>query len=143
MTSAQDLLLRSGWTPNRHVDVEGMAAKLKAAGHLVIPTARVFLAEFSGLVIAYQEGRSALRIDGNKAALHADPDWCEAYAEGIGRAVTPVGEYSHMTLVIDESGAFWGGFDANYGLMGETITEVIQALLIDPGSRQLDHLVHD
>ncbi len=49
----------------------------------------------------------------------------------------------HMTLVIDETGAFWGGFDAEYGLMGENIVDVIRALLIEPDSRPLDRVVPD
>ena len=48
-----------------------------------------------------------------------------------------------MTLVIDETGAFWGGFDAEDGLMGENIVDVIRALLIEPDSRPLDRVVPD
>jgi hypothetical protein len=118
-----------------------MLAELTAAGHVLVSPVRGFLAEFSGLVIADDGGRRALRIDGHESARHADADWCEAYAEGIGRAVTPVGEYSHMTLMIDETGALGGSFDADYGFMGNDIVEVVQALLIDPGSRRLDREV--
>ncbi|ASR54118.1 SUKH-3 domain-containing protein [Cellulomonas sp. PSBB021] len=143
MTRAQELLLRAGWRSDRHVDVERMVAELDVAGYSVSLAAREFLEVFSGLVITDEEGRRALHIDGHQAARHADPDWCEAYAEGIGRAITPVGEYSHMTLVIDETGAFWGGFDAEYGLMGENIVDVIRALLIEPDSRPLDRVVPD
>lgn len=66
-----------------------------------------------------------------------------AYAEGVSRSITPIGEYSHMTLVIDEVGAFWGGFDADYGLMGDDIADVVHALLVEPGSRLLDREVPD
>ncbi|GAB4084053.1 hypothetical protein GCM10028784_06830 [Myceligenerans cantabricum] len=89
------------------------------------------------------DGLRALRIDGRAAARDADPDWCSAYAEGIGRPVTPVGEYSHMTLVIDDAGEFWGGFDADYGFMGEDVVAVVPALLVEPGSRRLDREVPD
>ncbi|MEV8027960.1 SUKH-3 domain-containing protein [Cellulosimicrobium funkei] len=143
MTSARELLLRAGWSSDRRVDVETMVGELEVAGHSVVPAARRFLEVFSGLMVTEDEGRRALRIDGHEAARHADPDWCKAYAEGIGRAVTPVGDYSHMTLVIDEVGAFWGGFDADYGLIGESIVEVVEALLIKPGSRQLDRTAPD
>lgn len=77
------------------------------------------------------------------AASHADPEWCDAYAGEIGRPVTPVGEYSHMLLLIDDSGSFWGAFDADYGLMGDSIDDVVHALIVDPGTRRLHRVVPD
>lgn len=118
-----------------------MLGELAAAGHSLVPPARDFLAGYSGLVIATVDRRRVLLIDGHQAARGTDPDWCAAYAEGIGRALTPVGQYSHMTLMIDEVGAFWGGFDADYGYLGQDIVEVVQALLVRPGLRRLDRKV--
>ena len=48
-----------------------------------------------------------------------------------------------MTLVIDEVGAFWGGFDADCGFMGDGIADVVHALLVEPGSRRFDREVAD
>lgn len=143
MTNAQVLLQRAGWTPGRRVDVEAALGELSAAGHALVAPVRAFLAEYSGVTVASDDGRRSIRIDGHEAARHADPDWCFAYSEGIGRALTPIGEYSHMTLLIDEAGAFWGGFDADYGFMGDDIVDVVHALLVEPGSRLLDREVAD
>lgn len=141
MIDARELLERSGWTPDRHVDTDKMIRALEDAGHAVVPPARDLLANCSGLTIRHDT--RVLRIDGWKAARHADTDWCAEYAEDIGRAVTPIGEYSHMTLMIDESGEFWGGFDADYGSLGRTLLEVVRVLLVDPGARRFDRVLPD
>ena len=122
-------------------DVDEMLAELADAGHGLVVPVWGLLAKFSGLVIATEDGRRVVRIEGHEAARRANPDWCAAYAEGIDKAVTPIGEYSHMTLVIDESGAFWGGFDAEYGFMAIDVVDVVHALLVDLGSRRLDREV--
>ncbi|MEV6895414.1 SUKH-3 domain-containing protein [Kribbella sp. NPDC051137] len=138
---AKDLLRRAGWRPGRHVDVDSMIGELESAGHVLVPPARNFLSEFSGLTIHSEDGRKSVRIDGHDAARRADVGWCLAYAEGIGRSVTPAGEYSHMTLMIDEAGVFWGGYDDLYGLMGDDIIDLVDELLIGPALRQLDREV--
>lgn len=45
-----------------------------------------------------------------------------------------------MTLMFDESGEFWGGFDADYGSLGRTLLRV---LLVDPGARRFDRVLPD
>lgn len=142
--SAQELIERAGWTPGRRVEVEAMLAELAAAEHIVVQSARDLLAEYSGLEIESQHSRHTLRIDGHDAAERADPGWCDAYARGIGRALTPVGFfYSHMTLMIDEDGAFWGGFDDLYGYQGADMVEVVRNVLVERPPRQFDRVVED
>lgn len=143
MMDASELLGRAGWEPGRRVDVAQAQADLAAEGIAVVPPAVAFLAEFNGLSVHSEDGRKVVRISGEEAGRHADPEWCEAYAEAIGRRVTPIGEYSHMVLLIDDEGAFWGAFDADYGYMGDTLLDVVQGLLVDPGLRRLDRVVPD
>lgn len=118
-----------------------MLVELASSGHVVVPPARAVLAAYSGLVIIGEGGRRMMRIDGARAARNADPDWCVAYAEGIGRAVTPIGEYSHLTMVVDDAGDLWGGFDDDYGFLGADVVEVVRVLLVEPGVRFLDREV--
>lgn len=139
--NALELLGQAGWRPDRQVDVEEMLGELAASGHVVVPPARAVLAAYSGLVIIGEDGRRMMQIDGALAARKADPDWCVAYAEGIGRAVTPIGEYSHLTIVIDDVGDLWGGFDDDYGFLGADVVEVVGVLLVEPGLRFLDREV--
>jgi hypothetical protein len=133
--------MRSGWKPGRQVEVDGMLHELALAGHTLVAPVAGFLREFSGLTVVADDGHRRLQIDGYKAARLADLEWCAAYARGIGRSVTPVGEQSHMLLLMDESGAFWGGFDDLYGLLGDDIIDLVSGLLVGPPSRRLDRVV--
>ncbi|WP_326836840.1 SUKH-3 domain-containing protein [Amycolatopsis rhabdoformis] len=141
VTNSHDLIQMAGWTPDRNVDVAAELRELDEAGFAVTRFVPRFLAGYSGLTIGSQDATRALVIDGHKAARCADPEWCTAYAQAIGMPVTPVGEYSHMTLVIDETGRFWGGFDQSYGLLGSDLVDVVHGLLVEPGSLHLDREV--
>ena len=81
------VVLRPPWSPGRRVDAESALSELSAAGYVLVATVRAFLAEYSDLTVASNDGCRIIRIDGHEAALHADPDWCSAYAQGIGRAI--------------------------------------------------------
>lgn len=138
VTSPRGLIERAGWTPGRRIDVGDALASLQTDEFDVVSVARGFLVEYSGLTITSQDGARALLIDGLTAARNSDPEWCAAYSSAIGMPVTPVGQYSHMVLLIDETGRFWGGFDSAYGFLGDDIDDVVRGLLVEPGSRQLD-----
>ena len=141
MTDAQGLLAKAGWFPGRRVEVDSMLSELELAGHVLVSPVGDFFSEFSGLVIFAEDDRKSVSIDGHDAARRTDRGWCVAYADGIGSPVTPVGEYSNMVLMMDESGAFWGGYDDLYGFMGSDIVDLIGELLLGSGMRQLDREV--
>lgn len=130
--NATDLLARSGWTPDRRVDVDGIVAKLQADGHVIVPPFRELIAEYSGLVVASEDGRRTIDFDVAHAALQAHPGWCEAYAEGIGLPVTPIAIEGHSVLLIDSTGGVWGAFDDLYGYLGGDMLTGIASVLVDP-----------
>jgi hypothetical protein len=141
MTDARELLQRAGWSPERRVDTDEMLRALEGAGHVVVPPARELFANCSGLTIRHD--RRVMRIDGWEAVRNADTGWCADYAEGIGRAVTPIGDYSHMTIMVDESGEFWGGFDDVYGSLGHTLLDLVHGVVVAPASGRLDRILPD
>ena len=67
--------------------------------------------------------------------------WCAEYSRAIGRDLTPVGEYSHMTLMIDEDTGLGGGFDAEFGYLGATLEAVVSGILIGPVTSKLDRTI--
>ena len=142
--SAHDLLARSGWTADRRVEVGHVVQFLLEQGYDVVAPFENFATQYLGLRITSSDGR-ALRFDMDEISALTDEGWCEAYGEEIGRRVTPVGGFgSHMVVLIDETGAFWGAFDPLYGYLGDDILQVIQWTLIDPPTaRKLDHRVPD
>lgn len=131
--SALELLLRAGWTPDRHVEVDHVVHFLLGESYDVVPPFQDFGARYLGLAVASEDGRSVLRFDMDEITALTNEGWCEAYGEAIGRRVTPVASLQgHAVLLIDETGAFWGAYDSEYGYMGDDIMQAIQWTLIDP-----------
>lgn len=143
--SVLQLLSRAGWTPDRRVAVDDLISRLRDDEHDIVPPFRDFMAQFSGLVITSDDGRREMEFVMDEVLVLTGPGWCEAYGEDIGRLVTPVARYgAHLALLIDESGEFWGGYDALYGHMGRDIFQAIERLLVDPpGSHKLDRRLPD
>ena len=52
-----------------------------------------------------------------------------AYSEHLHLRLTPVGGYSHMLMMVDGTGRCWGGFDSEYGPLGESFPLAVDALL--------------
>ncbi len=115
-------------------------AALVAAGYAVGRPVRAFLEEFTGLTIRSRQA-SELWIDGVRAAGDASREWCEAYSASVGRRLTPVGIFkSVLTVMVDDEGDVWGGFDDDYGLLGAGGRELVSALFVDDRGH-LDRLV--
>ena len=130
MTGASDLLAAAGWYPGRRVDISGELRALEQAGHPALRAVAEVLTEYSDLVVVSASGDRRLWISGTRAAAESDVDWCMAYSGGLGLRLVPVGGHSHMTILVDEAGGFWGGFDHEYGRLGDTVEDVIHGELI-------------
>lgn len=133
------LLAEAGWYAGRDVGQgESGIDALSSAGFVVTPAAAALLREFSGLTVFAPDSTRSLWIDGAQAAALSVPGWVEAYSECCARPLVPVGGYSHMTLLVDDSGEVWGGFDAEFGWLGASVAEVVRGLLLEPGTIRLD-----
>lgn len=138
---AEALLVRAGWFAGRRVDVADGLKALAGAGYAVAPAVLATLREFSGLVIASQDGTRQIWIDGERAAAVADPEWCRAYEASAGTPLVPVGGYSHMIVLADGEGSLWGGFDEEFGTLADSVEELVDVVLVSPGSVRLNRRV--
>ena len=138
---AVTLLRRAGWSPGRSVDVAEELAFVASDGFPVTPAAERFLSEYSGLQISWGTKSNPLILSGRVAARGVDSGWCEAYSGAVGLTLSPVGEYSNMTLYIDPTGELWGGFDAEYGQVG-SLLDVIRETFLEP-ARAFDRRLDD
>ena len=138
---ARSLLVQAGWVPGRSLDVARGVESLVEAGYELTPSAHAVLREFSGLTVTSQDGVRRLWVDGERAASVADPAWCGAYQDEAGRVLVPVGGYSHMILLVDDVGSFWGGLDAEFGKLADSFEDLLRVLLVAPGSARLDRTV--
>lgn len=140
--NAKDLIVSAGWFPGRNLDASSALTALEQAGFTVVGPAEAILTKYSNLVFRSNSAlQQELWLDGKRAAEEADRDWCAAYEAGSGQVLTPVGGYSHATIYVDDAGRFWGGFDFEYGLVGDSIEEMVNGLVLEPGSRRFDHQV--
>lgn len=140
---AHDLLLSAGWYPGRQVDVVDQIAALEAEEFTVTDAAAAFLREFSDLSLVGPGNRNPLEIGGPDLPLDADSGWCDLYADAIGTALTPVGEYSNLVLFIAADGKFWGGFENEYGCAGSSLDDVLRGLFIDSPGWKFDRWVEN
>lgn len=125
----EDDLLRAGWDPERQIDPAAAIRALEAEGWATWPGLVNFLESFSGLEVTGGDGKRTVFIDAGNASANIDPGWGTAYSKALGVRLAPVGEQSHMTIYLGEDGAFYGGFDHDYGRLGADIFETLEAVL--------------
>jgi hypothetical protein len=144
MSNSVKMLLRSaGWSPNRQVDHDAVDAALHAEGYAMWVGLSNFLAEYSGLIVGSDKTGRSVWFDADKAARGVDPEWPRAYADVVGSPMVPVGGYSHMTVYFGQDGRLYGGFDDEFGLLGASVSEALERLLLGEPAATLDRRVPD
>lgn len=131
-------LLKTGWHPGRNVSLpEEIEAELRAAGHVLLPSARAFLAEFGGLTIVHPHARTQTSdrfvIDALLAANGRDPGWVREYERRTGEsALTPVGEAArgYLIMCMGPGGHVYGGYDNFLIHLGTSGDDAIEGLCI-------------
>jgi SUKH-3 immunity protein len=122
-------LLKSGWRPDRHVELKAEISVLEDEGYESWPELLAFLEEYADLLIKSDDGTRTLWIGAARAVREVDRGWASAYSEVIQSVLAPVGGYSHMTIYLGQNGVFYGGFDSEYGPLASNIEELVNAVL--------------
>ena len=124
------------------IDVADDLEFVRSEGFAVTPAAEKFLQEYSGLTISWETNRNPIVISGREVAEGVDAGWCDAYSQALGMVLSPVGEYSNMTICVDPSGGLWGGFGAVYGHVG-SLLDLIRGTFLEPPKPLDRHLELD
>lgn len=137
-------LLAGGWTPGRRVDVASDLAAYQEEEYEFEPWPELeaFLTEYSGIGVWEGDPRSTIWIDGAAAAKAADPGWAEAYEEVLRTQLAPVGGYQPMFLFLGRDGRLYGGFDREFGYLGETLPEAMNSIW-HPEGRHFEYRITD
>ena len=127
---ALDLMRRAGWTESRKVPVDQHIEALRRGGFHAWEDLGSMLEPIVGLQISDILGRFTMWLDPTQAAATADLDWVTDYEHAAGVMLTPVGEYSHMLMMLGSDSAFYGGFDREFGRLGGTLEEAVNGVLV-------------
>lgn len=131
-------LRAAGWWPERQVEIEAEIRSIERTGVEVWPELMEFLAEYARLKIDSHDGMRTLSLDVTGAAAGTDPEWGGSYSKMIGVVLAPVGEYSHMTIYLARDGIFYGGFDAEYGRIADSLEGLVDSVLNKRPAVRLD-----
>ncbi len=123
--------------PGREVEVEDDLRALEAEGHTAFAGAVAFLREYSGLDLPWDRDGFADEIWFSAARIcqDRDPSWVGEYAARAGTALVPVGASNtgHLMLLIGEDGRWFGGFDDEFGELGEDLLSCLDNLILEKG----------
>jgi len=128
-------LEKAGWNPHRCVDITQVLSVLNAKGVYISAAAREFLSRFGGLVLSYPHFRSSSLDDSchfivERAAGNAEPIAIAEYMRVLDCRLTVIGEafHDHMTMLMDENGAVFAGYEDTLVRLGDSGTEALNTL---------------
>jgi hypothetical protein len=132
-TSIVEALCASGWTQNRHVEIELWVRELEVAGYAMNNTAREVLSSLGGLTI--QPIPSELQIY-KPAPIRFDPVSLKygfrltPWERQLGTTLSPLGEcYGDASLFIDNDGRLYANWDAILECLGVDFEDSLSTLL--------------
>jgi hypothetical protein len=132
---ANQALARAGWTPARSVEIEADLRSIAREGYSTFPTAIEFLRQYSGLHLSVDlAGRpDEIWFSAHRACMHIGSSWVRDYSDRSGITLLPVGAAytGHLTLLIGENGHWFGGYDNEFGLIGEDLLSCLDNLILN------------
>jgi hypothetical protein len=132
-----ECLRRAGWHPGRTVGVQDEVSALEREGYVWTVRVLEFLAEFARLRIvhAYYGRDEGVRHDFDTDVVAAVGDICaervfDEYAPRAGESLVVVGAAcrNHLTLMMGEGGAVYGGYDGFFIRLGSDYASAFDAL---------------
>lgn len=139
----QQVLVESGWSPGRSIDIERWVHELTSHGLTMLPQARLILQNFGGLTI------SPVRTPADAYSpeviifdpLHdTEYDRIEYWQDCTGMKLTPLGASPKGTcLMLAENGQIFGGWDRFLFKYGNSFDEAMENSLIFAKSKPTEH----
>lgn len=126
----------AGWAPRRNVDVADHVRVLERLGYRVFPPVRAFLQEYADLRLSYPHPRlpsslTDILIDPTAASGRIYVERVLDYARRVKKDLTVVGEArkGHLTLMMDDAGRVFGGYDRYLALVGVNGADALERLI--------------
>lgn len=132
---AKKLLSKAGWYPGRYVDIAVYRDIILKDSYKIFRIVEKFLHEFGGLAVEFKlrnGSQTTLHFNVTQAVEEVDPIWAQNdYYTRLGnKDVCVVGQAytDHLTLMMDEAGAVYGGFDDYLCFIANSGEEAIEAI---------------
>ncbi|WP_082107257.1 SUKH-3 domain-containing protein [Chromobacterium vaccinii] len=131
-----DVLIKHGWSPNRAISTQGIISTWKNEGYEIFQEALDFIKTLDGITFKHtsrsgeSEGESC--FDSILATKGFDRLWAiEVYEPIIGKKLIPIGQgYSrHLTYLISNDGAIYGGYDDFFCEIGSDVCKAIENII--------------
>lgn len=142
--SVRIMLLESGWSPGRKIDIAKYRDLTLTEGYKWFDSAQNFLSEFGDLkIIFFRENgdKDSLHFEAMKAMADIDPTWLkEDYFFRVGnKDLCVIGQAfsNHMTLMMDVSGCVYGGFDDSLYFIGNNGSEAIETICLNGKPKEI------
>lgn len=128
-------LRAAGWDSNRRLDTAPVIAAMTREGYTVFPVVNDFLATFGNLSLSYPHYRNPTltdrcHFDAALAAQNVFTEHVSYWSDRIGAPLCPVGEAfnDHMTVLMAQNGAVYGGFEETLVKLGNSGYEALNTL---------------
>ncbi|TFF33918.1 SUKH-3 domain-containing protein [Mucilaginibacter psychrotolerans] len=131
------VLVDAGWHPQRNYDIGSFKECILNNGYRMSPIIEQFLMSYGGLKIEYNRKngtKNSFHFDARTAIERVDDLWAQTtYYERlkVGLCVVGQADTDHLTLMMDETGKFYGGFDDFLCFIAESGEEAIEAMCSD------------
>ena len=131
---ARHQLENAGWKENRQITTDGIQQNLTDAGYKWFDEAEKFLREFAGIRVEFKTERGttdSFHFDAIMANEGFDIAWVRLNYRGrVGKDLCVIGQgfCDHMTLLMDDSGRVFGGYDETLVLIGRSGDNAIERI---------------
>ncbi|WP_227106711.1 SUKH-3 domain-containing protein [Chromobacterium rhizoryzae] len=131
-------LIEYGWHPSRFTNNSKTLSIWKNEGYDIFQEGLNFINSFNGIILKHSSRSGEFEdescFDGALAAEGFDRLWAiEVYEPIIGKKLLPIGQgYSrHLTYLISEDGAIYGGYDDFLCQIGINAIKAIENIILN------------
>jgi len=136
-SNAERELRHAGWFQGRSVEIDSELNAYRQAGYGEFPALNSFLHEYGGIcLLTLHVGKpDEIWFSAGRACSLIDVQWVREYSSRAGVAVVPIGAAyrDHLAILLGEDGRIFGGYDNEFGLVGENVRSAISNLLENRG----------
>jgi hypothetical protein len=135
--AAEEHLRSAGWIPDRRVRIDQALECYRPAGYSVFAGLADFLVEYSDLwMLIDHVGRTdEIWIAPCRACTLIDRSWVIEYGRRSSTSLVPIGGAyrNHLVLLLGGDGRIFGGYDNEFGVLGNNAKDVIANLVDNRG----------